>query len=57
LKTLELLMDLILGSCWIWVKFLLDKALQCWVEELCGGELQEEKYGLLSLGVVGFGEM
>ena len=32
----ELLMDLILGSCWIWVKLVMDKALEevCWVEEL-----------------------
>ena len=36
---LELLMDLILGSCWIWVKLVMDKALKevCWLEELPGG--------------------
>jgi len=34
LKMLELLMDLILGSCWFWVKLLLDRALQRWVEDL-----------------------
>ena len=35
---LELLMDLILGSCWIWVKLVVDKALQevCCLEGLWG---------------------
>ena len=32
---LELLMDLILESCWIWVKLVMDKALKvCWLQEL-----------------------
>ena len=35
---LELLMDLILGSCWIWVKLVVDKTLQevCCLEGLWG---------------------
>ena len=37
------LMGFILGPCWICVKRLLDKALQRWVEELWGKELQAEK--------------
>ena len=36
---LELLMDLILRSCWIWVKFVVDRGLKeaCWRKELVRG--------------------
>ena len=38
-------MDLILGHCWIWVKFVMDKALKevCWLEELV--RVVEQLYG------------
>ena len=33
---LDLLIDLILGSSWIWVKLVMDRALKkvCWLDEL-----------------------